>query len=347
MPGPFTHRIDPVLADLGGVYLWWYGLSYTLGFLELLFYLRRRRRVIGLTLPEAYSLTLFFIVGVLIGGRAVEVAFDEWPFYREHPALIPALWLGGMATHGLLAGAAAAIWSFCRLHRKPLREIADALVVPGAFFLGIGRIGNFIDGQIVGGVTDVWWGVQFPDADGFRHPVVLYDGVKNLLLIPLLIWIGSRRPIPGARSAHFVFWYAFLRLFVDLFRDYPSHRLALGTGQTLNIVMAAVGVVLIVRSERRWRTREMRVGTCETLAATAAAARPAARSLGWQRLGVALLLAFCLAIPGNWTQDVPARYGKRHSGLRHSRLYPEIRTAPPGAGAAGLVNTTRESRSTR
>jgi hypothetical protein len=125
---------------------------------------------------------------------------------------------------------------------------------------------------------------------------------------------------------------------VDLFRDYPSHRLALGTGQTLNIIMAAVGLVLIVRSERRWRSREMRVGTRETLAATAAAARPTARSLGWQRLGVVLLLAFCLAIPGNWTQDVPARYGKRHFGLRHSRLYPEIRTA----GAAGPVNTTRE-----
>jgi phosphatidylglycerol:prolipoprotein diacylglycerol transferase len=336
MPGPFIHGIDPVIADIGGVCFWWYGLSYSLGFLELLLYLRRRRQAIGLTLSEVYSLTLLFIAGVLAGGRAVEVAFDEWPFYRTHLALIPAYWLGGMATHGLLAGAAAGIWTFCRASGKPIREIADALVLPGAFFLGIGRIGNFIDGQIVGSVTDAWWGVKFPDADGFRHPVVLYDGIKNLALIPLLIWIDRRRPIAGARAAHFVFWYAFLRLFVDLFRDYPSHRLALGTGQTLNIVMAAVGVVLIVRSELRWREWGGGTGPRPRVA------RSAAGHLAFKRAAFAMLLLFCLMIPGNWTQDVPGRYGKRHAGLRHSALYPVIDTSPPPA-----VSATAGTRSTR
>ena len=338
MPGPFVHHIDPVIADPGGVCLWWYGLSYSLGFLELFLYLRRRRRFIGLTAGEVYSLTLLFIVGVLLGGRAVEVVFDEWPFYRNNPTLIPAYWLGGMATHGLLAGAALAIWTFCRFYRKPLRGIADALVIPGAFLLGVGRIGNFIDGQILGSPTDGWWGVKFPDADGFRHPVVLYDGLKNLALIPLLIWIGRHRPIAGARSAHFVFWYAFLRLFVDLFRDYPSHRLALGTGQTLNIVMAAVGVVLIARSEWRWRRGKRRISV-QPLAVTGP---PGGQHLAFKRAAFATLLLVCLTIPGNWTQDVPARYGKRHPGLRHSALYPAIDTAPPGR-----VNATAGSPSRR
>ena len=336
MPGPFVHDIDPVIAEVGGACLWWYGLSYSLGFLELLFYLRRRRHEIGLTLNEVYSLTLLFMAGVLVGGRAVEVAFDEWPFYRDHVALIPAYWLGGMATHGLLAGAAAAIWTFCRAYGHPIRGIADALVLPGAFFLGVGRIGNFIDGQIVGSVTDVWWAVQFPDAEGFRHPVVLYDGLKNLALIPLLIWIGRRRPIPGARSAHFVFWYAFLRLFVDLFRDYPSHRLALGTGQTLNIVMAAIGVALIVRSELRWRGWTKGTGPRERAGRASAPGH-----LAFKRAAFAALLLFCLMIPGNWTQDVPARYGKRHAGLRHSALYPAIDTAPPGLSATAGSHSTR------
>lgn len=348
MTGPFTHEIDPVIVQVGGVCFWWYGLSYSLGFLELLLYLRRRRLAIGLTLGEVYSLTLMFGAGVLIGGRAVEIAFDEWPFYRNHLGLIPAYWLGGMATHGLLAGSAVGIWLFCRMYGKPLREIADALVIPGAFFLGVGRIGNFIDGQIVGSVTDGWWGVKFPDAEGFRHPVVLYDGLKNLALIPMLIWIGRLRPIPGARAAHFVFWYAFLRLFVDLFRDYPSHRLALGTGQTLNIVMAAVGIVLIARSERRWRRGERGNGTVRSDTSDRGAGR-----LALKRVAFAVLLLFSLAIPGNWTQDVPARYGRRHSGLRHSTLYPVIETTPPSRGprhgrtAEERISATAGSRSRR
>jgi len=349
MPGPFVHRIDPVLADAGGVYFWWYGLSYSLGFLELFLFLRTRRTAVGLTRPEVYSLTLLFAVCVLAGGRAIEVAFDEWAFYKDHPGLIPAVWLGGMATHGLLLGAAAGVWIFCRQRNKPLREIADALVIPGAFLMGVGRIGNFIDGQIVGATTDAWWGVKFPDAEGYRHPVVLYDAAKNLMLIPLLIWIGRRRPIPGAMSAHFVFWYAFLRIFVDLFRDYPSHRFAIGTGQTLNIVMALVGLALIIRSERRWRRGQ--VLNCNFFQDLAPAARPgqvlknvAIQDLtpSWgHRIALGGVLIFCLTIPGNWTQDVPARYGKRHPGMVRSFLYPAIDTAPPRVSARSGPRSTR------
>ena len=183
MPGPYTHRIDPVLLDVGGVHLWWYGLGFALGFLELHFFLRRGHGELRLSPREVWSLSLFIAVGVLVGGRAVEIAFDEWPFYKEHLHLVPAWWLGGMATHGLLLGGALGAALFARRYGKPFLLVADALVIPAAFLMGMGRIGNFIDGQIVGAVTDVWWAVEFPDAEGFRHPVVLYDGAKNLLLM--------------------------------------------------------------------------------------------------------------------------------------------------------------------
>lgn len=104
MFGPYVHRIDPILFDIGGVHLWWYGLGYTLGFLQIHAVLRRGRESLGLSRREVLSLTLFIACGVLVGGRAVEVAFDEWPFYRDHPGLVFAFWLGGMATHGLLLG---------------------------------------------------------------------------------------------------------------------------------------------------------------------------------------------------------------------------------------------------
>jgi len=327
MAGPFVHDIDPIVGSLGPVHLWWYGLSYALGFLQLHLHLRRSRGRLSLSLSDVYALSICIAIGVLLGGRAVEVSFDEWPFYREHPWLIPAYWLGGMATHGLLIGALGGALVYSVVWRKPFLELVDDLAIPGAFLMGIGRIGNFIDGQIVGAVTTVPWGVLFPDADGFRHPVVLYDGLKNLLLIPYLLWVRRTNPTPGATAARFVFWYAFARIFIDLFRDYPTHRLALGTGQTLNLVMTAIGLLLLVRSRLR------RLGRLAPRAAP-----PVARATGdasWlQRAALAAVLLFSLTLPSNWTQDVPARYGTRHAGLQHSWLYPVIDTSPPGATKA-------------
>jgi phosphatidylglycerol:prolipoprotein diacylglycerol transferase len=323
MSGPYVHAIDPIVATVGGVHIWWYGLGYAIGFVEMLVYLLCARHTLGFSRRDVYALMLFVSIGVLVGGRAVEVSFDEWPFYREHPQLIPALWLGGMATHGLLVGAAAGLGLFSLTYRKPLLETADALVIAGAFLMGVGRLGNFIDGQIVGGVTGVPWAVKFPDAEGFRHPVVLYDGLKNLLLIPYLASIRRRHPTPGATAARFVFWYAFLRIGLDLFRDYPTHRLALGTGQTLNIVMTIVGLALL------WRSRQRRLGRLAPRVSIAGAEHATDRPpLRMQVLALAAVVAFSTTIASNWTQDVPARYSTRHPGLTHSWLYPAIDTAP-------------------
>lgn len=322
MPGPFIHNIDPIFANVGGIYLWWYGLSYTLGFLETLLYLKRARSRLGMTASQAYDLTISVAAGILLGGRTVEVVFYEWPFYKRHPALIPACWLGGMSTHGVLLGAVVGTWLFCRMYRKSFFRIADALAIPGAFLMGMGRIGNFIDGQIVGSVTDVWWAVKFPDAEGFRHPVVLYDGVKNLLLIPLLLYVQKRRPAPGVAMAHFIFWYGFLRIFVDIFREYPTHLLGIATGQSFNIFMALLGGGLLFRLSRGSR----RLPESEQLTAGSAPSPSSTRAALWpRRIALAALLLFPLSLPSDWTQDIPARYGKRHPGLRYSLLYPQIR----------------------
>jgi len=323
MPGPFVHRIDPVLGSAGGVYLWWYGLSYAAGFLQVLAFLQRRRGTLGLSRREAYALALWFCGGVLLGGRALQIAFDEWPLYRANPQLLPAYWLGGMATHGLLIGALVGTMAYAWWKRLPFLELADALVIPGTLLLGLGRIGNFIDGQIVGRVTDVWWAVKFPDAEGFRHPVVLYDGLKNLLLVPYLLYVRRTNPTPGAVAARFVFWYPALRILIDLFRDYPTFRLALGTGQTLNIVMVLIGIALLYRSRLR-RQGRLRGGRVTAVPHRSVMDEPATPV---QRVAFAALILFCLTIPSNWTQDVPVRYATRHPGMTRTWAYPRIDTA--------------------
>lgn len=333
MTGPYTHNIDPVIGTVLGVHLWWYGLAYTLGFAAICCFLRSRRGELGLTAAMVYDLSILVAAGVLVGGRLVEVVFYEWPFYRSHLHLIPAYWLGGMASHGLLLGAIAGVLLFCRIHRQPFLIIADALAVPAALILGFGRIGNFIDGLIVGSPTDAWWAVKFPDAEGFRHPVVLYDAAKNLLLVPLLLLVDRLRLARGAVTGLFLFAYAGLRIFVDLFREYPTTLLGLGTGQILNIGMSLAGLALLA-----WCvTRRSSVPEGGHGGEHAPIPRRWTDGAGWRPILLAALVTFSLVIPSDWTQDVPDRYGKRHPGLRHSTLYPAIeglRPAKPPQAAA-------------
>ncbi len=321
MPGPFVHSIDPVIGSVAGVHLWWYGLAYSLGFLTLFLALRAKRGELGFSMRMVYDQSLLAAVGVLIGGRFVEVVFYEWPFYSKFPQLIPAYWLGGMSTHGLLLGGMVGVVLFCRIHRQPFLVVTDALAVPAAFILGFGRLGNFVDGQIVGSPTDAWWGVQFPDADGFRHPVVLYDGLKNFLLVPLLLYVQRLRLAPGAATGLFLFLYALLRVFVDVFREYPTTLLGLATGQVLNLGTSAVGLALFV-----WAVTRRRSHPASAEPAILGSRRQYARDgVGaWRPALFATLLVFSLAISSDWTQDVPERYGKRHPGLHHSALYPAV-----------------------
>jgi phosphatidylglycerol:prolipoprotein diacylglycerol transferase len=311
---PYIHNIDPIIGTIFGIHLWWYGLSYTLGFINAFTFIGKRRTHLALTKQQVYDLSILIAAGVLIGGRAVEVMFYEWPFYSDQLHLIPAFWLGGMASHGLLIGGLAAVWIFCRISGKPFLMMTDVLSIPASFILGVGRIGNFIDGQILGSVTDVPWAVKFPDAEGFRHPVVLYDGIKNLLIIPVLLLAGRRNPPRGFVTGLFLFLYAFLRIPVDVFREYPTSLLGLATGQALNIALSVIG--LAVMTVVCALPRESDGDVCE--------ASSAGSKIGWRRPVFVAILVFCLIIPSDWTQDIPARYGKRHPGLVHSGIYPHI-----------------------
>ena len=316
MLGPFIHNIDPIIFSIFGVHCWWYGLSFTLGFLNAHLFLRRNRERVGLSLPAVYDLTLFLAIGVLIGGRALVVINNEWDFYREHLLLIPSIWVGGFATHGLIFGGAVGVIIFCLIYRAPFRRILDLLAISAAIILGFGRIGNFIDGQIFGSLTDMPWGVKFPNVEGFRHPVVLYDGLKNFLLVPFLLWVRKLGVPPGRLAGLFIFLYALLRIPIDLLREYPISMWGLPTGQTLNIITVFIGIILLAVNFYRSRSRQEKVLSLKT--------DDSRVGLGWRRLALIVCCAVPLVIPSDATRDVPVTYGDRHPGLEHSWMYPPI-----------------------
>lgn len=319
--GPFIHDIDPIFGQIGAFYLWWYGLTYTLGFLALFHWFRTVRVPLGLDVPRIYDLTILIAAGVLIGGRMVEVFFYEWAYYADHPARIGWIWMGGMSTHGILLGGTLGALLFCRLNNRNFLSLADELVIPAAFIMGLGRLGNFIDGQIVGSVTDVWWAVKFPDAEGFRHPVVLYDGAKNLLLVPVLLLIRSVRPHRGVVLGSFLFGYGFFRIIVDYFREYRIELLGFPPGQEFNIAMTIAGTALIIWAIRGRRPRVTPLPDDAVLDALNIDIRKATRA---KRFVLRALLLIPMTIPSDWTQDVYQRYSDRHPGMVHSAWYPAI-----------------------
>lgn len=321
MIGPYVHSIDPVICKIFGFYIWWYGLSFTFGFLGLFFLIRRNRDKLTMGIKDVYSLTIIMATGVMLGGRLIEVFFYEWTYYSKNLIHIPAIWLGGMSTHGILLGSILGLWLFCREQKRSFLEVADVLAIAGAYIMGVGRIGNFIDGQIVGSVTDVWWAVKFPDAEGYRHPVVLYDGIKNLLLIPLLLYIGRTQPPRGVVMAHFILWYGFLRIFVDFFREYRTELYGFPPGQEFNLFMTLVGIGLLIQFYRKGRQVNV-VRSSKVVSSKPSGNEP--KEIWTLRLILALLLIVPSVMPGDWTHDVPKRYGHRHPGMEHSLIYPEI-----------------------
>jgi phosphatidylglycerol---prolipoprotein diacylglyceryl transferase len=303
LPGAVSSiwAIDPVLVEVGPVRLWWYGLAYAIGLLAVDLWVWLKRERLGFDGRDVAEFSLFFAAGVLLGGRIFDVVLYEWFYYEDHIRQIPSLWQGGMATHGVLLGAVVATLVFCRLRNKGFFEVADEVVIPGAALMALGRIGNHINGEVFGSVADVAWAMEFPYAEGCRHPVALYDGAKNLLLVPLLLGIRSLNLrlngyLPrGLMLGHFVLWYGLLRLFVDYFREYDSYWLGIGRGQYFNLLMAGVGLCIVLAARKQ-------VGSERAVALPNTQLKDA--TLWGKKAGFYALVALCLTIPSGWTQQV-------------------------------------------
>ncbi|MGI9525012.1 MAG: prolipoprotein diacylglyceryl transferase [Hyphomicrobiaceae bacterium] len=292
----FTHRIDPVLFRIGEIETYWYGLGYAVGFLGLHLWMMVRRRNLGWSAKEVYGFSILFAVCVLLGGRLFSVFFYHWEYFAPRPMEIIAIWRGGLTSHGLLIGGvtACAIASFWL--RQPLARLLDEVAIPAAFFLALGRLGNFINGQIVGSVTQMPWGVIFPGFDEPRHPVTLYEAIKNLLLVPILILVARRYGMGrGLVAAHFILWYGFLRIIADLYRDYAGTYWGIGKGQFYNFGMAFAGLVLVLVLKQR---PGVSAGPKVTYP------EPSFMALLPRRLLFALVLCVCLLARSGWNQDV-------------------------------------------
>jgi phosphatidylglycerol:prolipoprotein diacylglycerol transferase len=252
-------NIDPVLVQLGPFRLSWYGLMYVLGFFfsYLLVRYQIKRKDFGLSRQEVEDLYFYFILGLVIGARLGYVLFYDLKMYLSDPLEIFAIWHGGMSFHGGLIGLLIVGILYAWRHHKSFWKIADLFVVTAPIGLGLGRIGNFINGELYGRVTQVPWGMIFPKGGNLpRHPSQLYESALEGGVLFLILWLVKDRKLPtGGLMALFLILYGSFRFFLEFFRQ-PDPQLGfiLGPftmGQVLSSGMILLGVLLWIYLSRR------------------------------------------------------------------------------------------------
>lgn len=258
-------QINPVAFRLGPLAVHWYGLMYVLGFIAGWIGLRWRTKRPGSPLrsAEVEDLVFYGALGVFLGGRIGYVlfymVFYDLPKLIEAPWTVFYVWEGGMSFHGGFLGVLIAMWIYARRHGYALFTIMDQVapwVTPGLFF---GRIGNFINGELWGGETDVPWAIVY---DGVpRHPSQLYEAaLEGVVLFVVLVWFSARPRPRMAVSGLFALLYGVFRIGIEFIRVPDNGQyLAWGwltRGQVYSAPMVVAGVVLLVLAYRRPRFEE-------------------------------------------------------------------------------------------
>lgn len=250
-------EIDPVIVSFGPLALRWYGLTYLAGFLFAWWYGRRRAAAQPACWRQDELSDMVFqgALGAILGGRIGYVLFYGFDRLLADPVFLVRIWEGGMSFHGGLIGVATAMFLYGRSTGRPFLQVTDfaAPLVPVG--LGFGRLGNFINAELPGRITDVPWAFVYPGDVVGRHPSSLYQSFSEGLVLFTLLWLlRGRSDRLGYLSGAFLAGYGGLRFCTEFFRQPDAHLnfVAFGwmtMGQVLCLPMIAAGVALMVASQ--------------------------------------------------------------------------------------------------
>jgi phosphatidylglycerol:prolipoprotein diacylglycerol transferase len=262
---PFPN-LDPVLIQLGPFAIRWYALAYIVGILLGWLYARaivRNQKLWGgpapMTVADCDDFIVWVTLGVILGGRLGYVLFYNPAYFAEHPLEALQLWKGGMSFHGGFTGCVVAVVLFAKSRAIPVLSLGDLTCAVGPIGVFLGRLANFINGELWGRPSDVPWAMVFPTGGPLpRHPSQLYEaaleGIVLLIVLGLLVRGGALKR-PGFIIGAFAIGYAVTRAFCELFRE-PDPQLGflwggLTMGMVLSIPLLLFGIVLIVIALRR------------------------------------------------------------------------------------------------
>ncbi|HJL60629.1 MAG TPA: prolipoprotein diacylglyceryl transferase [Pseudomonadales bacterium] len=256
-------EFDPVALSLGPISIHWYALSYLVGILLVWRHASIRSRTTGtgskkpVWTEEHISDAIFYgVFGVILGGRIGYMLFYGRQELVDDPLALFKVWQGGMSFHGGMLGVFVAAYLLGRLTKKTFFEVTDFIAPSIPIALGCGRLGNFINGELPGRVTDVPWAAIYPGDIVGRHPSSLYQAFLEGPVLFLILWLFTRRVRPVvSTSGIFLIGYGSLRFCSEIFREPDAHLgfVAfewLTTGQLLSLPMILIGICFLVWSYR-------------------------------------------------------------------------------------------------
>jgi phosphatidylglycerol---prolipoprotein diacylglyceryl transferase len=270
-----THpQFNSVALSIGPISIHWYGLMYIAAFILFVLVCRlqiklntsqkRFSAAYGFTKQQIDDILFFGAMGVIFGGRVGYVVFYKLSFYLANPSDIIKVWQGGMSFHGGFIGVILALILWAKLNKKSILQLGDFVAPAIPLGLLTGRIGNFINGELWGRVTDssAWWAMIFPQAhdisaDIARHPSQLYQaGLEGLLLCIITYTFAYKKARPtGSILGLFIAGYGICRFIVEFAREPDAHlgllNMGLSMGQLLSIPMVISGMALIVYAYTR------------------------------------------------------------------------------------------------
>ena len=254
----FPH-IDPVFLSIGPLQFRWYGLMYVLSFIATYFIIRSEvtRKKLPLTKDDVADLVFYGAMGVVLGGRVGYILFYNLAFYLSNPLKLLAVWEGGMSFHGGFLGVMLAFLLYARRKKIPYLSLIDMAALCAPVGLGLGRIGNFINGELYGRATDAPWGIIFPGSDGVpRHPSQLYEAFLEGVVLFFIVRIVSKTSrANGVTTCAAIAGYGLFRFMVEFVRQ-PDAQLGLffgqiSMGQMLSLPMFIIGISAAVLLTRR------------------------------------------------------------------------------------------------
>lgn len=259
-------HIDPIIVSFGPFHIFgesfepalrWYGFMYLVGFVAAMWLLNRYAdRSKGVWNRDQVSDLLFYaFLGVILGGRIGYVLFYNFDLFLANPLYLFKITEGGMSFHGGMIGVILAMWYIARKQGRTFFQVADMVAPVVPIGLGAGRIGNFINGELWGRVTDVPWAMVFPSGGPYpRHPSQLYEfALEGVALFILLNWYKRKPHQAGAVSGMFLVGYGIFRCLVETVRQ-PDAQVGfflsyVTMGQILSIPMILFGLYLIFRKQ--------------------------------------------------------------------------------------------------
>ena len=255
----YTHNLDPILFDFGFLAIRWYSLAYIFGiligwWLAKKILLKQTKKVyFNFEVEEFDDLITYLIISILIGGRVGYILFYNFGYYISNPLDILKIWEGGMSFHGGLTGIIFGTYLYSLKKKIPALFLLDiiACVAPVGIFFG--RIANFINGELVGKTTDVYWGIIFPFIDNMpRHPSQLYEAfLEGLVLFILMNIIISKNNYKiGTCSYMFLIFYGCFRIIAEFFRE-PDIQVGyllniMSMGMILSAFMILIGIIIFL-----------------------------------------------------------------------------------------------------